>query len=75
MLKIHDIVAKNGLIIYLHLCQHIFMIVITGSAGFIGSCLVSKFNQQGIFDLILVDDFSKHEKDLNLLDKKFEKKN
>jgi ADP-L-glycero-D-manno-heptose 6-epimerase len=50
------------------------MIVITGSAGFIGSCLVSKFNQQGIFDLILVDDFSKHEKDANLLDKKFEKK-
>lgn len=50
------------------------MIVITGSAGFIGSCLVSKFNQQGIFDLILVDDFSKHDKDANLLGKKFENK-
>lgn len=38
------------------------MIVITGSAGFIGSCLVSKFNSEGISDIILVDDFSKSEK-------------
>ncbi len=50
------------------------MIVITGSAGFIGSCLVSKFNQQGVYDLILVDDFSKHEKDQNLYEKRFAKK-
>lgn len=41
------------------------MIVITGSAGFIGSCLVSKFNSEGISDLILVDDFSKIEKEKN----------
>jgi ADP-L-glycero-D-manno-heptose 6-epimerase len=34
------------------------MIVITGAAGFIGSCLVSKLNQEGYFDLILVDDFT-----------------
>ncbi len=38
------------------------MIVITGSAGFIGSGLVSKFNAEGITDLILVDDFSSKEK-------------
>ena len=38
------------------------MIVITGSAGFIGSGLVSKFNAEGIADLILVDDFSSEEK-------------
>ncbi|MEI6019876.1 MAG: ADP-glyceromanno-heptose 6-epimerase [Bacteroidota bacterium] len=50
------------------------MIVITGSAGFIGSCLVSKFNQQGVYDLILVDDFSKQEKDHNLYEKRFVKK-
>jgi ADP-L-glycero-D-manno-heptose 6-epimerase len=50
------------------------MIVITGSAGFIGSCLVSKFNSEGISDLILVDDFSKTEKDKNLEGKKFAKK-
>ena len=50
------------------------MIVITGSAGFIGSCLVSKFNSEGISDLILVDDFSKIEKDKNSEGKKFNKK-
>jgi ADP-L-glycero-D-manno-heptose 6-epimerase len=47
------------------------MIVITGAAGFIGSCLVSKFNSEGISDLVLVDDFSKTEKDQNLAHKKF----
>jgi len=50
------------------------MIVITGSAGFIGSCLVSKFNAEGISNLILVDDFSKIEKDKNSVGKKFEQK-
>jgi len=51
------------------------MIVITGSAGFIGSCLVSKFNSEGISDLILVDDFSKIEKEKNSEGKKFKQKN
>lgn len=37
------------------------MIVITGAAGFIGSCLVSKLNQEGFYDLILVDDFKRAE--------------
>ncbi|MDX2171599.1 MAG: ADP-glyceromanno-heptose 6-epimerase [Bacteroidota bacterium] len=41
------------------------MIVITGSAGFIGSCLVSRFNNEGLNELILVDDFSKAEKESN----------
>lgn len=50
------------------------MVVITGSAGFIGSCLVSKFNSEGISDLILVDDFSKIEKDKNSIGKKFSQK-
>lgn len=50
------------------------MIVITGSAGFIGSCLVSKFNTEGLTDLILVDDFSKLEKEKNLSGKKFQLK-
>ena len=50
------------------------MIVITGSAGFIGSCLVSKFNSEGISDLILVDDFSKIEKDKNSAGKHFSQK-
>jgi ADP-L-glycero-D-manno-heptose 6-epimerase len=47
------------------------MIVITGSAGFIGSCLVSKFNSEGVSDIILVDDFSKKEKKENYSGKKF----
>lgn len=41
------------------------MIVITGSAGFIGSCLVAKFNAEGVNNLILVDDFSKQVKEKN----------
>ncbi len=34
------------------------MIVITGAAGFISSCLVAKLNLNGFSDLVLVDDFS-----------------
>jgi ADP-L-glycero-D-manno-heptose 6-epimerase len=47
------------------------MIIITGAAGFIGSCLVSQLNQLGTFDLVLVDDFSNSEKNKNLQEKKF----
>lgn len=50
------------------------MIVITGSAGFIGSCLVSKFNSEGINNLILVDDFSQTKKQDNYLLKTFYQK-
>ncbi len=41
-------------------------IVVTGAAGFIGSCLVSRLNKSGHSDIIAVDDFSKTEKDGNL---------
>ena len=37
-------------------------IIVTGAYGFIGSCLVSYFNQQGFTNLILVDDFAFDEK-------------
>jgi ADP-L-glycero-D-manno-heptose 6-epimerase len=47
------------------------MIIVTGAAGFIGSCLVSKLNQEGFVDLILVDDFSSEEKMKNLTGKKY----
>ncbi|XOV67043.1 MAG: ADP-glyceromanno-heptose 6-epimerase [Fluviicola sp.] len=42
------------------------MIVVTGAAGFIGSCLVSRLNQAGNENIVVVDDFSKTEKDKNL---------
>lgn len=48
-----------------------FTIVVTGAAGFIGSCLVSYLNQQGFENLILVDEFNDEEKELNLLHKKY----
>lgn len=35
------------------------LIVITGAAGFIGSCLAAKMNNKGITGILLVDDFSK----------------
>ena len=50
------------------------MIIVTGAAGFIGSCLVGKLNQSGRSDLILVDDFTKKEKEANLKDKSFNAK-
>jgi ADP-L-glycero-D-manno-heptose 6-epimerase len=49
------------------------MIIITGAAGFIGSCLVEKLNEEGYYDLVLVDDFSKAEKNKNFAGKKFSK--
>jgi ADP-L-glycero-D-manno-heptose 6-epimerase len=42
------------------------MIVVTGAAGFIGSCLVGKLNKEGFKDVVVVDDFSKTEKLINL---------
>jgi ADP-L-glycero-D-manno-heptose 6-epimerase len=42
------------------------MIVVTGAAGFIGSCLVSHLNKAGHDNIVVVDDFSKKEKDNNL---------
>lgn len=47
------------------------IIVVTGAAGFIGSCMVSYLNQQGYNNLILVDEFSREDKELNLLHKNF----
>lgn len=42
------------------------MIVVTGAAGFIASNMVSKLNEKGYKELILVDDFSSTEKNRNL---------
>ena len=45
------------------------MIIVTGAAGFIGSSLVSKLNNEGIKDIIIVDDFTNPEKNKNLINK------
>ncbi|MGN6248036.1 MAG: ADP-glyceromanno-heptose 6-epimerase [Ginsengibacter sp.] len=49
-------------------------IVITGAAGFIGSCLAGFLNKKGYNNLILVDDFSNVEKETNLERKTFSEK-
>lgn len=41
------------------------MIVITGAAGFVGSCLAGRLNREGFVDLVLVDDFSIENKKQN----------
>lgn len=46
-------------------------IVVTGAAGFIGSCLVGYLNQKGYTDLILVDAFNRENKKSNLLGKQY----
>ena len=46
-------------------------IVITGAAGFIGSCLAEYLNYRGYTNLILVDDFSRDDKKKNWENKKF----
>jgi ADP-L-glycero-D-manno-heptose 6-epimerase len=50
------------------------MIIVTGAAGFIGSCLVSKLNNKGIKDIVIVDDFSSDIKNKNILYKVFREK-
>jgi ADP-L-glycero-D-manno-heptose 6-epimerase len=47
------------------------VIVVTGAAGFIGSCMVGYLNENGFDNLVLVDEFDEEEKDLNLLHKKY----
>lgn len=46
------------------------MIIVTGAAGFIASCLISDLNKAGYNDIIAVDDFSRSDKNQNLLEKK-----
>ena len=50
------------------------MIIVTGAAGFIGSCLVSKLNHENFKDIILVDDFSRADKNANLEGKTYTSK-
>ena len=45
------------------------MIVVTGAAGFIGSCLVSKLNDEGFNHIVVVDKFDNEAKNKNLENK------
>ncbi len=45
------------------------MIIVTGAAGFIGSCLVERLNQDNFKHIIAVDDFSDEQKNKNLVGK------
>ena len=47
------------------------MIVITGAAGFIGSCLLSKLNQEGLTNIVLVDDFTREKNNANFFGKHY----
>jgi ADP-L-glycero-D-manno-heptose 6-epimerase len=46
-------------------------LIVTGAAGFIGSCLVQYLNELGYINLILVDEFNREDKIPNLKEKKF----
>jgi len=45
------------------------MIVVTGAAGFIGSCLVGKLNDEGFNHIVVVDKFDNEAKSKNLANK------
>jgi ADP-L-glycero-D-manno-heptose 6-epimerase len=46
------------------------VIIVTGAAGFIGSCMVEFLNRNGYNNIIIVDDFTKEKKKPNYIDKK-----
>lgn len=50
------------------------MIIVTGAAGFIGSCMISKLNKEGFNDIVISDDFSDENKNKNLINKKYKEK-
>jgi len=51
--------------------SHGFMIIVTGAAGFIGSCMTGKLNNRGHKEIVLVDDFSRPDKEPNIARKIF----
>ncbi|MFT3845088.1 MAG: ADP-glyceromanno-heptose 6-epimerase [Lacibacter sp.] len=48
-------------------------IIVTGAAGFIGSCMVQYLNELGFTDLIIVDEFNRENKVPNYTEKQFSK--
>lgn len=50
------------------------MIVVTGAAGFIGSCLIKTLNEARYYDVVAVDDFSRDDKLKNIEGKRIVEK-
>ncbi|TVR36935.1 MAG: ADP-glyceromanno-heptose 6-epimerase [Cryomorphaceae bacterium] len=50
------------------------MIVLTGAAGFIGSCVLGFLNREGYRDIVIADDFSVPDKKVNWHNKTFSEK-
>ena len=50
------------------------MIIVTGAAGFIGSCLVKKLNAENFNAIIAVDKFDQSEKNKNLAGARIQEK-
>ncbi|MCL2041569.1 MAG: ADP-glyceromanno-heptose 6-epimerase [Bacteroidales bacterium] len=46
-------------------------VIVTGAAGFIGSCLVEALNRKSIGDVVIVDDFSREDKRRNWTERRF----
>ena len=47
------------------------MIVLTGTAGFIGSVMLQKLNLEGVENVVVVDDFTKRAKENNVMGKNY----
>ena len=47
------------------------MIIVTGGAGFIGSCVVRSLNDRGIDDIIIVDNIAETDKWRNMANKRY----
>ncbi|MEM9327442.1 MAG: NAD-dependent epimerase/dehydratase family protein, partial [Bacteroidota bacterium] len=48
------------------------MIVVTGAAGFIGSCMIQELNRHNFNRIVAVDDFGREDKQPNLGNKRIE---
>lgn len=46
-------------------------VIVTGGAGFIGSCIVRTLNDMGIDDIVIVDHICETDKWLNIRNKKY----
>jgi len=51
--------------------QKNYMVVVTGGAGFIGSCFIRKLNDEGVQDVLVVDYLGESNKWKNLVGKQF----